>query len=277
MQDLADDNAPHAVLTGDALFIGDVGQPVSSRRSASLPRRGGHAYELLSRPDTALQLKARVSAHDVRLMWGKNLPQGQFPPSASRRSSAGVTADGPESSRYRHAEQPGAGSSSWRRLGGTNGRPFSTDDGRAPLKCGSARWTSSMDSSHRCADPRCRDAIDFEGAHLVGAINVGIQGKYGTRTVLTSTYSHRVIASGGEEEALMRRVDRIRWTVTVVSARIARPVDDVRSGGARRPAPYAGLTSSFENRRRTHAPTLSMSGASRNGVAAASTEVSISS
>jgi hydroxyacylglutathione hydrolase len=52
-----------------------------------------------------------------------------------------------------------------------------------------------------------RDAMDFEGAHLAGAINVGIQGKYATwcGTVLDHAHPIVVIAeAGGEEEAVMR-------------------------------------------------------------------------
>jgi hydroxyacylglutathione hydrolase len=52
-----------------------------------------------------------------------------------------------------------------------------------------------------------RDAIDFEGAHLRGALNIGLAGKYATwcGSMLSKDAPIVVIAeAGGEEEAVMR-------------------------------------------------------------------------
>ena len=56
-----------------------------------------------------------------------------------------------------------------------------------------------------------RDAIDFEGAHLAGSLNVGIQGKYATwcGTVLDSHLPIIVIAEAGHEEEAVMRLGRI--------------------------------------------------------------------
>jgi rhodanese-related sulfurtransferase len=56
-----------------------------------------------------------------------------------------------------------------------------------------------------------RDAIDFEGAHLAGAINIGIQGKYATwcGTVLDQKRPIVVIAEVGKEEEAVMRLGRI--------------------------------------------------------------------
>ena len=56
-----------------------------------------------------------------------------------------------------------------------------------------------------------RDAIDFEGAHLGGAVNVGIKGKYATWC--GSVLDHRrpivVIADAGQQEEAVIRLGRI--------------------------------------------------------------------
>jgi rhodanese-related sulfurtransferase len=56
-----------------------------------------------------------------------------------------------------------------------------------------------------------REAIDFEGAHLSGSINIGIQGMYATwcGTVLNHQHPIVVIADSGTEEEAVMRLGRI--------------------------------------------------------------------
>ena len=56
-----------------------------------------------------------------------------------------------------------------------------------------------------------RDGIDFEGAHLAGALNIGINGKYATwcGTMLNHDDPIVVIADTGREEEAMVRLGRI--------------------------------------------------------------------
>jgi rhodanese-related sulfurtransferase len=56
-----------------------------------------------------------------------------------------------------------------------------------------------------------RDAIDFEGAHLAGSLNIGIQGKYATwsGTLLDRSKPIVVIADPGREEEAIVRLGRI--------------------------------------------------------------------
>jgi len=56
-----------------------------------------------------------------------------------------------------------------------------------------------------------RDAIDFEGAHLAGSINVGIQGKYATwsGTVLDHKHPIVIIAENRQETEAVMRLGRI--------------------------------------------------------------------
>jgi rhodanese-related sulfurtransferase len=56
-----------------------------------------------------------------------------------------------------------------------------------------------------------RDAADFAGAHLVGSINIGIDGKYATwcGTVLDKDRPIVVVADSGREEEAIMRLGRI--------------------------------------------------------------------
>jgi rhodanese-related sulfurtransferase len=56
-----------------------------------------------------------------------------------------------------------------------------------------------------------RDAIDFEGAHLAGSLNIGIQGKYATwsGTMLNRAKPIVVVADPGREEEAIVRLGRI--------------------------------------------------------------------
>jgi hydroxyacylglutathione hydrolase len=56
-----------------------------------------------------------------------------------------------------------------------------------------------------------RDAIDFEGAHLAGSLNIGIQGKYATwsGTILDRAKPIVVVADPGREEEAIVRLGRI--------------------------------------------------------------------
>jgi hydroxyacylglutathione hydrolase len=56
-----------------------------------------------------------------------------------------------------------------------------------------------------------RDGIDFEGAHLAGALNIGINGKYATwcGTILDDKDPIVVIADTGRQEEAIMRLGRI--------------------------------------------------------------------
>ncbi len=56
-----------------------------------------------------------------------------------------------------------------------------------------------------------REAIDFEGAHLIGSLNVGMKGKYATwcGTVLNTEHPIVLITDEGDEEEAVTRLGRI--------------------------------------------------------------------
>lgn len=56
-----------------------------------------------------------------------------------------------------------------------------------------------------------RDGIDFEGAHLIGSVNIGLQGKYATwcGSILNHDEPIIVVAEQGNEEEAIMRLGRI--------------------------------------------------------------------
>ncbi|MFG0294695.1 MAG: rhodanese-like domain-containing protein, partial [Maioricimonas sp. JB045] len=76
-----------------------------------------------------------------------------------------------------------------------------------PLSLGEV--LNRMEGGNQVVD--VRDAADFEGGHLKGAVNVGLRGKYATwaGTVLNHDDPIIVIAEQGEEEEAIMRLGRI--------------------------------------------------------------------
>ncbi len=204
-------DTPHAVLTGDTLFIGDVGRPdLLASIGVTADELADMLYDSLTQklmklPDTTLV----YPAHGAGSMCGKNLSkdtvstigeQKKFnyalQPMSRDEFKRIVTAEQPEVPSYflhdavlNRQERPSLAASLSHSL---KALPL---DQVLRLKAEGAQLLD------------VRDAADFEGAHLVGAINVGIQGKYATwcGTVLDQTRPIVVIAErGGEEEAVTR-------------------------------------------------------------------------
>lgn len=208
------DTIPHAVLTGDTLFIGDVGRP---DLLASIGVTADELAEMLYRslnklrdlPETTLV----YPAHGAGSMCGKNL------------SKETVSTIG-EQKRFNYALQP-MSFTDFKRLV-TSDQPEAPDyfvydavmnrqerrdlDStlRLSLKALSVDEVLQLqDRGGELVD--VRDAADFEGAHLAGSINIGLQGKYATWC--GSLLSHQrpivVISEPGYEDEAVMRLGRI--------------------------------------------------------------------
>ena len=204
-------DAPHAVLTGDTLFIGDVGRPdLLASVGVTADQLADMLYDSLTQklmklPDATLV----YPAHGAGSMCGKNLSkdtvstigeQKKFnyalQPMSREEFKRIVTAEQPEVPGYflhdavlNRQERPSLAASLSHSL-----RALSLDEVMT-LKAAGAQLLD------------VRDAADFEGAHLAGSVNIGIQGKYATwcGTVLDQAHPIVVIAeTGGEEEAVTR-------------------------------------------------------------------------
>ena len=210
--DLAtNDREPLAVLTGDTLFIGDVGRPdLLASVGVTADELADMLYDsittkLAKLPDATLV----YPAHGAGSMCGKSL------------SKETVSTIG-EQKRFNYALQP-MSREDFKRLV-TADQPEAPDyfvhdailnrKERASLDAALEKTLRPLtlsevlglaDRGGQILD--VRDGIDFEGGHLRGALNVALNGKYATwaGSLLASDVPIVVIAEeGGEQEAVMR-------------------------------------------------------------------------
>lgn len=208
------ETVPQAVLTGDTLFIGDVGRPdllasigVSADELAEMLYHSLHKLREL--PDSTLV----YPAHGAGSMCGKNLSketvstigeQKRFnyalQPMSFDDFKRLVTSDQPEAPDYfvydaikNRQERPDLAATLQTSL-----KPLSVDD-----------VVRMKNQGAELVD--VREAIDFEGAYLNGAINIGLKGKYATwcGSILSHDRPIIVIAEPGNEEEAVMRLGRI--------------------------------------------------------------------
>jgi hydroxyacylglutathione hydrolase len=211
----ADSSRPHAVLTGDTLFIGDVGRPdLRASLGWSAERLGAMLYEslhskLLTLPDETLV----YPAHGAGSLCGKNL-------STDTVSTIGIQR------RYNYALQPMSRDEFVRIVTAEQPEPpayFSYDavlntkerptleqalqQELRPLSLAEA--LSLMETGATPLDTR--DPADFAGAHLQSSVNVGLGGSYATwaGTVLDRDRPLVIVADLGREQEAATRLGRI--------------------------------------------------------------------
>jgi len=210
--DLAKSRAePLAVLTGDTLFIGDVGRPdLLASIGVTADELADMLYDsitnkLVKLPDDTLV----YPAHGAGSMCGKSLSketvstigeQKKFnyalQPMSREAFKNIVTADQPEAPDYfvhdailNRKERASLEAAMQKTL-----KPLSLDEVLAMQRSGG----QILD---------VREGIDFEGGHLKGALNIAVNGKYATwaGSMLASDAPIVLIAEeGGEQEAVMR-------------------------------------------------------------------------
>jgi hydroxyacylglutathione hydrolase len=206
---------PYAVLTGDTLFIGDVGRPdLRASLGWSAHDLGSHLYDslhnkLLRLPDETLV----YPAHGSGSLCGKNLSSDTVSTLGVQRlmNYALQPASKDEFVRMVTADQPDA-------------PPYFTYD--AILN---TREHTSLDSNleqvlHpieldevlRMGDAGAqildvRDAAEYAKGHLAGSINIGLGGQYATwaGTVLDRAKPIVIVAEPGREKEAALRLGRI--------------------------------------------------------------------
>ena len=210
-----DEQHPHAVLSGDTLFIGDVGRPdlrVSLGWSAE--QLGGTLYDslhekLLTLPDDVLV----YPAHGAGSLCGKNLSSDTvstigvqrrynyaLQPMSREEFVRVVTAEQPETPAY----------FSYDAVLNAKQRPTLEQALQAalrPLALDEA-LTLAAQGAHLLD---ARDPADFAGAHLVGSINIGLGGSYATwaGTILEHTRPIVLVADPAREQEAAIRLGRI--------------------------------------------------------------------
>jgi glyoxylase-like metal-dependent hydrolase (beta-lactamase superfamily II) len=206
---------PHAVLTGDTLFVGDVGRPdLRVALGWSAGDLGGLLYEslqtkLLPLPDSSLV----YPAHGAGSLCGKAISKETVSTIGEQRRSNYalqpmtkaafvdlVTADQPDAPPYftydavlNSRERPTLDETLEREL-----NPMTLDQVLALQEAGG----QLLDT---------RDPNDFAAAHLAGSINIGLGGQYATwaGTVLSRENPIVIIADPGREHESATRLGRI--------------------------------------------------------------------
>jgi glyoxylase-like metal-dependent hydrolase (beta-lactamase superfamily II)/rhodanese-related sulfurtransferase len=208
------DAQPYAVLTGDTLFIGDVGRPdLRAALGWTATELGGMLFDslhtkLLALPDQSLV----YPAHGAGSLCGKSLSKetvstlGEqrrlnyaLQPMSKEAFIQVVTADQPEAPAYftydavlNSEERP--------TLDQTMARvnPMTLDD-----------LLEMQEAGAQILDTR--DPGEFAAAHLKGSINIGLGGQYATwaGTVLDRDHPIVIIADPGRENESATRLGRI--------------------------------------------------------------------
>jgi hydroxyacylglutathione hydrolase len=209
------DAVPHAVLTGDTLFVGDVGRPdLHASIGWTANELGRRLYNsvrtrLLPLPDSALV----YPAHGAGSLCGRALGTETFStigeqrrvnyalqPMTEREFIALVTADQPDAPAY----------FTYDAALNSRERPTLTetiDRGLTPLSLETV--TTMRDTGAQVLDTR--DAHEFAAAHMKGSLNVGLGGQYATwaGSVIDPKRPLVVICESGSELESEVRLGRI--------------------------------------------------------------------
>ena len=206
---------PHAVLTGDTLFIGDVGRPdLRASLGWSATDLGGLLYDslqskLLPLPDASLVYPAHgagslcgraISKETVSTIGDQRRLNYALQPMSKKAFIELVTTDQPEAPPYfvydavlNSKERPTLDESLERNL-----KPLALD-GVLELQKEGAQILDT------------RDADEFGAAHLAGSINIGLGGQYATwaGTMLNREHPIVIVAAPGRENESAVRLGRI--------------------------------------------------------------------
>jgi glyoxylase-like metal-dependent hydrolase (beta-lactamase superfamily II)/rhodanese-related sulfurtransferase len=210
-----DEDLPYAVLTGDTLFIGDVGRPdLRASLGWSADQLASMLYDslhdkLLPLPDDTLV----YPAHGAGSLCGKNLSTDTvstvgeqrkynyaLQPMTRERFIEIVTTDQPDTPAYftydavlNSRERPTLDDALARGL-----RPLSLEE-----------LLEHVESGAQLLDTR--EQVEFEGAHIRGALNIGLGGKFATwcGTLLEHERPVVLVADPGRETEAATRLGRI--------------------------------------------------------------------
>ncbi len=214
--DLAKDkDKPHAVLTGDTLFIGDVGRPdLRASLGWTAEELGGHLYEslrdkLLPLPDETLVYPAhgagslcgkKISSDTVSTMGEQRKFNYALRPMSKEEFVRLVSADQPDAPAY----------FTYDAILNTRERETldkALEQGLRPVELDEVLAMSN--AGVQVLD--VRDAAEYAKGHLAGSINIGLGGQYATwaGTVLDPARPIVIVAEPGREQEAAMRLGRI--------------------------------------------------------------------
>jgi hydroxyacylglutathione hydrolase len=203
------DEVPHAVLTGDTLFIGDVGRPdLVASQGVSAEELAGDLYDslhskLLTLPDETLV----YPAHGAGSLCGRNLSSDTVSTIGAQRTFNYALApmSREEFIRMATADLPPAPAYfGYDALLNRTERPTTARQPAVPRL--------DLDGTLRAVNAGAqlldvRDAMDFGAAHVRGAINVGLGGAFAQWAGAVLDPARPIVLlvyPGGEQEAATR-------------------------------------------------------------------------
>ncbi len=211
----SDASKPHAVLTGDTLFIGDVGRPdLRASLGWTANDLGAHLYDslhekLLKLPDETLVYPAhgagslcgkQLSSDTVSSLGDQRRLNYALQPMSKEEFVRLVTADQPDAPPYFTYDAI------------LNTRERATLDRNLeqvlrPVALGEV--LEMGDAGAQILD--VRDAAEYAKGHLAGSINIGLGGQYATwaGTVLDRSKPIVIVAEPGREQEAALRLGRI--------------------------------------------------------------------
>jgi hydroxyacylglutathione hydrolase len=214
--DLKKDPArPHAVLTGDTLFIGDVGRPdLRASLGWSADDLGAHLYDslhnkLLKLPDEVLVYPAhgagslcgkQLSSDTVSSLGDQRRLNYALQPMSKEEFVRLVTADQPDAPPYFTYDAI------------LNTRERATLDKNLEQVLQPVELAEVLGMGKRGAQLLdVRDPAEYAKGHLAGSINIGLGGQYATwaGTVLDRARPILIIAEPGREQEAALRLGRI--------------------------------------------------------------------
>jgi len=210
----ADDVAPHAVLTGDTLFIGDVGRPdLMASIGVTAEELAGMLYDstrekLLTLPDETLVFPG----HGAGSMCGKSLSTDTVSTIGDQRRLNYALQDMSREDFIRlvteaRPEPPAYFGFDARKNREERGTLDEVLDGVNALDL--AAFDLRIETGAIALD--VRDPEDFAEAHLAGSISIGLDGRFATwaGTVLPVDAEIVLIAPAGREREAATRLGRI--------------------------------------------------------------------
>jgi glyoxylase-like metal-dependent hydrolase (beta-lactamase superfamily II)/rhodanese-related sulfurtransferase len=210
-----DPDHPHAVLTGDTLFVGDVGRPdLRAALGWKAEDLAGLLYDslrekLLPLPDRTMVYPAHgpgtlcgraLGAETFSTIGEQRLLNYALQPMSREEFIAMITADQPEAPAYftydavlNAHEHPTLSQELEREL-----RPVTLDELLELQRAGA----EVLDT---------RPSEQFEAAHLRGSLNIGLDGRYATwvGSIIDSERQLVIVADPGREQESMMRIGRI--------------------------------------------------------------------
>ena len=210
-----DARKPHAVLTGDTLFIGDVGRPdLRASLGWTAHDLGSYLYDslhnrLLPLPDETLVYPAhgagslcgkQLSSDTVSSLGNQRRLNYALQPMSKEEFIALVTADQPDAPVYFTYDAI------------LNTREHATLDKNLEHVLHPIDFNEVLrmgDAGSQILD--VRDAAEYAKGHLAGSINIGLGGQYATwaGTVLDRAKPIVIIAEPGREQEAALRLGRI--------------------------------------------------------------------